>query len=91
MKIKGNEVLRLSNKGNVAVAYSQFDLGEKYKVYRKVRYDENSMWEYSIGFGTQGEATRYAERILDVEVERWYITNQTGKWLKYSDEELKNM
>lgn len=54
----------------MAVAYSQFDLGEKYKVYRKVRYDENSMWEYSIGFGTQGEATRYAERILDVEVER---------------------
>lgn len=54
----------------MAVAYSQFDLGEKYKVYSKVRYGENSMWEYRIGFGTQGEATRYAEHILDVEVER---------------------
>lgn len=70
MKIKGNEVLWLSNKGNVAVAYSQFDLCEKYKVYSKVRYGENSMWEYRIGFGTQGEATSYAERILDREVER---------------------
>lgn len=70
MKIKGNEVLWLSNKGNAAVAYSQFDLGEKYKVYSKVKYGENSMWEYRIGFGTQGEATRYAEQILDVEIER---------------------
>ena len=33
MKIKGNEVLWLSEKGNVAVAYAQFDLGAKYKVF----------------------------------------------------------
>lgn len=70
MRIKGNEVLWLSEKKNVAVAYSQFDLGEKYKVYSKVRYGENLMWEYRIGFGTQGEAIKYAEQILDVEVER---------------------
>lgn len=31
MKIKENEVLWLSEKGNVAVAYSQFDLGENIK------------------------------------------------------------
>lgn len=70
MKIKGNEVLWLSEKENVAVVYAQFDLGEKYKVYSKVRYDENSIWEYNIGFGTQGEATRYAKQILDTEIER---------------------
>lgn len=70
MRIKGNEALWLSEKKNVAVAYSQFDLGEKYKVYSKVRYGENSIWEYKISFGTQGEAIKYAEQILDVEVER---------------------
>lgn len=70
MKIKGNEVLWLSEKENVAVVYVQFDLGEKYKVYRKVRYDENSIWEFNNAFGTQGEATRYAKQILDREIER---------------------
>lgn len=70
MKIRGDEVLWLSEKGNVAVAYAQFDLGEKYKVYSKVRYDENSIWEYRIGFGTQGEAIRYAKQILDKKIER---------------------
>lgn len=70
MKIRGNEVLWLSEKKNVAVAYAQFDLGEKYKVFRKVKYGDNSVWEFSISFATLGEATRYAERILDVEIER---------------------
>lgn len=70
MKIKGNEVLWLSEKENVAVTYAQFDLGEKYKVYNKVRYGENSMYEYRIAFGTQGEAVRYAKQILDREIER---------------------
>ena len=37
MKIRGDEVLWLSEKGNVAVTYAQFDLGEKYKVFRKVK------------------------------------------------------
>ena len=70
MKIKGNEVLWLSEKENVAVVYVQFDLGEKYKVYRKVRYDENSIWEFNNAFGTQSGATRYAKQILDREIER---------------------
>ena len=70
MKIKGNEVLWLSEKGNVAVAYAQFDLGEKYKVFHKVKYGNNSIWEYNNSFGTQGEAIRYAKQILDTEIER---------------------
>ena len=70
MKIRGDEVLWLSEKGNVAVTYSQFDLGEKYKIFHKVKYGDNSVWEYNIGFGTQSEATRYAERISDIEIER---------------------
>lgn len=70
MKIRGDEVLWLSEKGNVAVTYAQFDFGEKYKIFRKVKYGDNSVWEYNIGFGTQSEATRYAERISDIEIER---------------------
>ena len=70
MKINGNVVLWKSDKENVAVAYSQFDLGEKYKVYRKVKYGDNSIWEYSIGFGTYGEAVNYAGKILDIEIKR---------------------
>ena len=70
MKIRQNEGLWLSNKGNVAVKYSQFDLGEKYKIYRKVNYGDNSVWEYNNTFGTQGEAISYAKQILDREVER---------------------
>ena len=70
MKIKGNEVLWLSEKENVAVAYAQFDLGKKYKVFRKVKYGDNSIWEYNNSFGTQGEATRCAKQILDTEIER---------------------
>ena len=37
MKIRGNEVLWLSEKGNVAVIYAQFDLGAKYKVFCRER------------------------------------------------------
>ena len=70
MKIKGNEVLWLSEKGNVAVAYAQFDMGEKYKVFCKVKYGDNSIWEYNNSFGTQGEATKYAKQILDTEIEK---------------------
>ena len=70
MKIRQNEALWLSNKGNVAVKYSQFDLGKKYKIYRKVNYGDNSVWEYNNAFGTQGEAISYAKQILDREVER---------------------
>lgn len=70
MKIRKNEVLWLSNKENVAVTYSQFDLGGKYKIYRKVKYGDNSVWEYNNTFGAQGEAISYAKQILDREVER---------------------
>ena len=54
----------------MAVAYAQFDLGKKYKVFRKVKYGDNSIWEYNNSFGTQGEATMCAEQILDTEIER---------------------
>lgn len=70
MRIRSNEVLWLSEKGNVAVTYAQFDLGEKYKVFHKVKYGDNSIWEYNISFGTQGEAISYAKQILDKEIER---------------------
>lgn len=70
MKIKGNEVLWLSEKENVAVTYVQFDLGEKYKIFHKVKQGDNSIWEYNIGFGTQSEAIGYAKQILDTEIER---------------------
>lgn len=70
MKIKGNEVLWLSEKENVAIAYAQFDLGKKYKVFRKAKYGNNSIWEYNNSFGTQGEAIKYAKQILDTEIER---------------------
>lgn len=68
--IKGHEVLYISAKGNLAVVYAMYDLGEKYKVYRRVRYGENRIWEYLIGFNTQGEALKYASQIIDVEFER---------------------
>lgn len=35
MKIKGNEVLWLSEKGNVAVVYAQFDMGKNIKYTEK--------------------------------------------------------
>lgn len=70
MKIRGNEVLWLSEKENVAVAYAQFDIGGKYKIYHKVKYSDNSIWEFYNAFGTQSEATRYAKQMLDREIER---------------------
>ena len=70
MKTRGNEVLWLSEKGNVAVTYAQFDLGAKYKIFRKVKYGDNSVWEFNNAFGTQGESIKYAKQILDVEIER---------------------
>ena len=57
-------------KENVAVTYTQFDLGEKYKIFHKVKYGDNSIWEYNIDFGTQSEAIGYAKQILDTEIER---------------------
>lgn len=70
MKIKGNEVMWQSDNKNIAITYSQFDLGEKYKVLRKARYGENEVWEYVNSFVTYGEALDYAKKIYDVIVER---------------------
>lgn len=67
MKIKGNEVIWKSEKENVAIAFSKFDMGKKYKVYHKVSYlPENfDTWEFVIAFDTMGEASDYAGKIYD--------------------------
>lgn len=76
MKIKGNEVLWLSENGNIALTHSQFDLGAKYKVLRKVKYkledDDgyNEMWEYNNAFATHGEALNYAKKMNDFDIYR---------------------
>lgn len=75
MKIKGYEVLWFSEDFNVVLVYAQFDVSEKYKILRKVKYKCedgtcNDVWEFYNAFGTQGEAVRYAKQMLDREVER---------------------
>lgn len=70
MKIKGNEILWLSDKGNAAVTYGQFDLGAKYKVLRRVRYGENIVWDYVNSFTDYCEALNYAKKIYDCIIER---------------------
>lgn len=35
MKIRGNEVMHMSERENVAITYDMFGLGNKYKVYKK--------------------------------------------------------
>jgi hypothetical protein len=67
MRIQGNDVLHISDNGYLAVAFSQFDLGMKYKLYRKITYlcddgGKNTVWEYVNCFGTQGEAETYMIR-----------------------------
>ena len=73
MKIRGDEVLWLSDNVNVALTYAQFDLGAKYKVLRKVKYkledgDCNEVWKYNNAFATQGEALNYAKKINNCDV-----------------------
>lgn len=75
MKIKGNEVLWLSENKNIALTYSQFDLGKKYKVLRKIKYKledggYNEAWEINNTFSTHGEALNYAKKINDCDVYR---------------------
>lgn len=65
MKIMGNEVLWESENKNVAVAYSMFDMGCKYKVYRKYETINGDFWRIEISFGTMGEAVQYANKIYD--------------------------
>lgn len=77
MKIKGNEVLRMSERGFLAIAFSQFDFGMKYKLYRKISYlcdsedgAYNHVWGYVNSFGTQGEADKYFNKCCDIETIR---------------------
>lgn len=65
MKVKDYKQVWKSEKENVFVFYSQFDMGAKYKVYRKVSYDGNIRAEYLIAFETIGEAVKYASQIFD--------------------------
>ena len=59
-----------SEKENVFVFYSQFDMGLKYKVYRKVSYNGNVRLEYVNSFPTHYMAVNYARNICDKVVER---------------------
>lgn len=70
MKVKDYKEMWKSEKENVFVLYNQFDMGAKYKVYRKVSYDGNIRAEYLIAFITIGEAIRYAKQVYDEIVEK---------------------
>ena len=77
MKIKGNEVLWISENKNIVLTYAQFDLGSKYKVLRKIKYgleygdcDCNESWEFNNAFITQGEALNYAKKMNDCDIYR---------------------
>lgn len=65
MKVKDYKELWKSEKENVFVFYSQFDMGAKYKVYRKVSYDGNIRAEYLIAFESLGKAVEYAKKVVD--------------------------
>ena len=81
MKIKGNEVIYLSPNGNVAVSYSIFDLGDKYKIHKKAVinrdfnsststyetdfHEQHQYWKYVASFGFVGQAVEYAKKIFD--------------------------
>ena len=70
MKVKDYKQMWKSEKENVFVFYNQFDMGMRYKVYRKVSYDGNVRVEYMTAFGTMGEAVQYAKRVHDALVEK---------------------
>lgn len=65
----GQEIWK-SEKENVLVFYSQFDMGLKYKVYRKVSYDGSVKLEFVNSFPTQYMAVNHARQIYDKVVER---------------------
>jgi len=58
-KFKGMEIMQEIK--NVIVCYSQFDMGLKYKIYKK--NVEFNHYEYVIAFGSIGEAFNYANKI----------------------------
>lgn len=70
MKVKDYKELWRSEKENVFVFYSQFDMGAKYKIYRKVSYNGFIRAEYINSFYTIAEAVGYAEKVLDKIVEK---------------------
>lgn len=70
MKIKGNEAYTLSPDGFLAIEYSQFDIGMKWKLYRKVKYDGGSYWSYVESFERIFDAQRYMKMSYDGETKR---------------------
>ena len=70
MKFKNYEELWRSEKENVFLFYNQWDMGAKYKIYRKVFYGEKIGLEFVNSFTTHGEALTYAKKIHDTLIER---------------------
>lgn len=70
MKFRDYVELYESEKKNVYVFYDQWDMGAKYKIYRKVNYGIRIGLEYVNSFVTQGEALAYAKKIHDCLIER---------------------
>jgi len=69
-KIRGNEVWWKSEKGNVAVVYSKFDLGKKYQVLRRVRDDAGWSlgWRFEEAFDSPVQALNYWLKSADLPV-----------------------
>lgn len=70
MAVKDYKEMWKSEKENVFVFYSQFDMGRRYKVYRRVSYRGICRLEYLNAFETIGEAVRFAEKVFDEVVEK---------------------
>lgn len=63
--VSGLPVMWESKGGNIVVLYSQFDMGEKYKLKRRIRFNGKIDWEYVESFGTLGEAVAYGKFMYD--------------------------
>ena len=68
--VKQTPVMIESENGNVVVCYNRFDAGLKYKIWSKRWYYNDNFqpdfyWEYTIAFGTIGEANRYIRQMYD--------------------------
>ncbi len=78
MKIKGNEACMISNNGYLAVTYSPFDFGNRYKLYRKISYIQDGnvpeefydVWTYVTSFQSFTAARQYMENAPDVKTIR---------------------
>ena len=68
MKIFGKEVWWLSDRENVAVAYSTFDFGKRYHVYRRVRDDAGWAlgWRFEEAFDSGLQALNYWKNAADL-------------------------